>query len=89
VGTIAGKRIAVTIPPLTQNGRTIRLAGLGMPRLESRKGHGDLLVKVRLVIPEEITEEQKALYEAVARGAQGREDGGVKVKGRRKMEGGR
>jgi len=63
VGTIAGKRIAVTIPPLTQNGRTIRLAGLGMPRLESRKGHGDLLVKVRLVIPEEITEEQKALYE--------------------------
>jgi DnaJ-class molecular chaperone len=63
VGTIAGKRIAVTIPPLTQNGRTIRLAGLGMPKLESRKGHGDLLVKVRLVIPEKLTDEERALFE--------------------------
>ncbi len=78
VGTIAGKRIAVTIPPLTQNGRTIRLAGLGMPRLESRKGHGDLLVKVRLVIPEEITEEQKALYEQL-RAARRAEKAGAKA----------
>jgi DnaJ-class molecular chaperone len=62
VGTIAGKRIAVTIPALTQNGRTIRLAGLGMPKLE-RKGSGDLLVKVRLVIPENLTDEERALYE--------------------------
>jgi DnaJ-class molecular chaperone len=61
--TIAGKRIAVTIPPLTQNGRAIRLAGLGMPKLESRAGHGDLLVKVRLVIPEKLTDEERALFE--------------------------
>ncbi len=62
VGTIAGKRIAVTVPPLTQNGRTIRLAGLGMPKLEG-KGAGDLLVKVRLAIPEQISDEERALFE--------------------------
>ena len=62
VQTIAGKRIAVTIPPLTQNGRTIRLSGLGMPRLGG-KGAGGLLVKARIVIPEEVTEEQKQLYQ--------------------------
>ena len=62
VATIGGKRIAVTIPPLTQNGRTIRLTGLGMPKLDG-KGHGDLLVKVRLVIPEQVTDEEIALFE--------------------------
>lgn len=62
VQTIAGKRIAVTIPPMTQNGRTIRLSRLGMPKLGG-KGSGDLLVKVRIVIPEELTDEQKELYE--------------------------
>jgi len=62
VGTIAEKRIAVTIPPLTQNGRTIRLSGLGMPKLGG-KGHGDLLVKVRIMIPEKLTDEERALYE--------------------------
>ena len=53
----------MTVPPLTQNGRAIRLAGLGMPKLESRKGHGDLLVKVRLAIPEKLTDEERALFE--------------------------
>jgi molecular chaperone DnaJ/curved DNA-binding protein len=33
-----------------------------MPKLEAR-GHGDLLVKVRLVIPEQITDEERALFE--------------------------
>ena len=63
VQTIAGKRIAVTIPPLTQNGRTIRLAGLGMPKLDHKGTHGDLLVKVRLAIPEKLTDEERALFE--------------------------
>ena len=62
VQTIAGRRIAVTIPPLTQNGRTIRLSRLGMPKLGG-KGHGDLLVKVRIVIPEKLADDERALYE--------------------------
>lgn len=74
VETIDGRRIAVKIPPLTQNGRTIRLAGLGMPRLDHR-GSGDLLVKVRLVIPERLTEEERALYERLREARRGEKTG--------------
>jgi len=63
IETIAGKRIAVTIPPLTQNGRTIRLGGLGMPRLDGKKGHGDLLAKVRVVLPEKLSDRERELFE--------------------------
>jgi len=61
VPTISGRRVLLRIPPLTQNGRTFRLAGLGMPRLEGG-GYGDMYVTVRLRIPEHITEEERELY---------------------------
>ena len=70
VQTLAGKRIAITVPPLTQNGKQIKLKGLGMPRLApggtrpgTGKGHGDLYARVRLVIPESLTDEQRSLFE--------------------------
>src|SRR5438552_3136813 len=36
VETLNGKRIAIKIAPLTQNGRLIRLGGLGMPKLDAK-----------------------------------------------------
>jgi len=49
VATLKG-RVLLTIPAGTQNGRTFRLAGQGMPRMKA-DGAGDLLVKVRVVLP--------------------------------------
>jgi DnaJ-class molecular chaperone len=64
IETIEGKRIALTIPPLTQNGRTIRLVGLGMPKLDGRsKGRGDMRAKVRVVLPEKLTDRERELFE--------------------------
>jgi DnaJ-class molecular chaperone len=66
VETIAGKNIALTIPPLTQNGRTIRLGGLGMPTMDKKdkkKAHGDLLARVKVVLPDELTDRERELYE--------------------------
>ena len=66
VETIAGKRIALKVAPLTQNGRTIRLAGLGMPKLDAKskeKANGDLLAKVRVVLPEELSDRERELFE--------------------------
>ncbi len=64
VQTIGGKRVALKIPPLTQNGRAIRLAGLGMPHLDGKaKGHGDLLARVRVVLPEKLSERERKLFE--------------------------
>jgi len=77
VQTIDGRRIAVKVPPLTQNGRTIRLAGLGMPRLD-HTGPGDLLVKVRVVIPDRLSDEERELYQRL-REARRRERAGAKA----------
>jgi curved DNA-binding protein len=49
VATLDG-RLLLKVPEGTQNGRTIRLAGKGMPRLRG-EGRGDLLVRVRVVLP--------------------------------------
>lgn len=62
VETIAGKHIAVKVPAMTQNGKGIRLGGLGMPKLNS-KDRGDLLAKVRIVIPGKLSDKQRELFE--------------------------
>jgi DnaJ-class molecular chaperone len=58
VPTLKG-RVSLRIPPETQNGRTIRLAGQGMPRQTG--GSGDLYVTVRVVLPTKLTDEDKEL----------------------------
>lgn len=47
---ILDRRVLLKIPAGTQPGRTIRLAGQGMPRLKG-EGRGDLLVRIRVVLP--------------------------------------
>jgi DnaJ-class molecular chaperone len=49
VGTLKG-RVLLTMPAGTQNGRTFRLKGQGMPRFKG-DGWGDLYVRVRVVLP--------------------------------------
>jgi curved DNA-binding protein len=59
VSTLKG-RVRLTIPPGTQPGRTFRLKGQGMPRLKPKSGEpatGDLLVKVKVVLPTDPSEE--------------------------------
>ena len=41
----------------------IRLGGLGMPKLEGKKGRGDLLAGVRVVLPEELSDRERELFE--------------------------
>jgi molecular chaperone DnaJ len=53
------------IPEGTQSGETFRLKGKGMPHLRGR-GRGDLYVKVQVVTPEKLNEEQREALEAFA-----------------------
>ena len=57
VTTLKG-RILLTIPAGTQNGRTFRLTGRGMPKLKSDVT-GDLYVKVRVVLPAHLDDAAK------------------------------
>jgi len=61
VPTLKGK-LALKIPPETQNGRAFRLAGQGMPHL-GNSSYGDLLAKVSVVLPTKLSEEEKTLFE--------------------------
>jgi DnaJ-class molecular chaperone len=60
VQTLKG-RIALKIPPETQNGQVIRLGGLGMPHLGD-KGRGDAYAKVRVVLPTNLTSEEREKF---------------------------
>ncbi len=66
VTTLSGD-VVLTIPPGTQPGQTFRLEGRGMPRLKQPDQRGDLLVKVKVQIPRQLTEEQRALVEELAK----------------------
>ncbi|MGH2377671.1 MAG: DnaJ C-terminal domain-containing protein [Candidatus Limnocylindria bacterium] len=64
VPTLKG-RVTLKIPAETQNGRTIRLAGQGMPRAGG--GSGDLFVTVKAVLPQKLTDEERACVEKIAK----------------------
>jgi curved DNA-binding protein len=63
VPTLKG-RVSLRIPPETQNGRTIRLAGQGMPRAGG--GSGDLYVTVKVVLPTKLNEKERELATELA-----------------------
>lgn len=65
VPTLKGK-VVLKVPPETQNGRTFRLAGLGMPRLGS-SAKGELYARVKVVLPTQLTPQEKALFERLHR----------------------
>src|SRR5262249_34033503 len=67
VPTPKGTHLALTIPPGTQNGRTFRLKGQGMPHLGNPQQRGDLLVKAEALLPRELTDAERQLFEELKR----------------------
>jgi len=63
VPTLKDKTLVLNLPSMTQSGRIFRLAGQGMPIKES--GFGDLLVEIRIVIPNKLSTEQKELFKKI------------------------
>ena len=61
VPTVTGQ-VVLQIPEGTQNGRVFRLTGKGMPVMKSETT-GDLFAKLRVVLPEQIDDEQRRLFE--------------------------
>jgi molecular chaperone DnaJ len=63
VPTLAGPPVRVRVPPATPHGRTLRVRGHGVRTAQTT---GDLLVGIRLRVPDHVTEEQRQAIEAVA-----------------------
>ncbi len=66
VPTPKGTKLALKIPPETQNGKLFRLGGQGMPHLQGG-GKGDILAKVKAVLPTKLTEREKELFSELAK----------------------
>jgi curved DNA-binding protein len=57
------RKLALTIPAGTQNGRVFRLRGQGMPHLKQPDQRGDLLAEVSVTLPTNLTDEEKRLIQ--------------------------
>ena len=62
VPTLKGSKLALKIPPETQNGKVFRLTGQGMPRLNGT-ARGDMLARVSVVLPTNLSEKERRLFE--------------------------
>jgi DnaJ-class molecular chaperone len=61
VATLKG-RVLLKIPAGTQNGRSFRLKGQGMPRFKG-EGAGELYVRVRVILPTDLSDRAKEAAE--------------------------
>jgi DnaJ-class molecular chaperone len=64
VPTVKGS-VAMRVPAGSQNGRTLRLGGQGMPQLRGEK-RGDLYVKLNAVLPTTLNDQQRDLFQQLA-----------------------
>jgi curved DNA-binding protein len=58
--------INVNIPKESQNGKVLRLQGLGMPKYGKANQFGDLYAKLNIEIPTELTDEEIKLFKELA-----------------------
>ncbi len=61
-------KVTLKVPAGTQSGKVLRVRGRGVPSGNGRNAGkpGDLLVKIEVVVPTELTDEQRAAIESLA-----------------------
>lgn len=60
-----GGRLSLKIPPDSQTGRVMRLRGKGFPG-RSKEPAGDMLYELKVLAPESLTEDERALFRDLA-----------------------
>lgn len=65
VPTMTGK-VKIKVPPESQPGKVMRLAGYGMPVFQSENRKGDLFVTLQVTLPEKLGNEEKKLFQELA-----------------------
>jgi curved DNA-binding protein len=58
--------VKMKLPAGTQNGQKLRLRGKGLPKRAENES-GDLYVRIEIVVPQKISEKEKALWEELAK----------------------
>jgi curved DNA-binding protein len=65
VRTMKGN-IKIDIAKETDNGKTLRLKGMGMPKFGKENEFGDLYVKVKIILPKNLTETELELFKQLS-----------------------
>ena len=65
VQTLDGSTVRLKVPPMTNQGRTFRVRGRGMPTVGKPDERGDLYVSVQLQLPAVLSDEARSHYEAL------------------------
>ena len=66
VPTLGGGRVKLRVPPGTNNGKQFRLRGQGLPKGRSGE-RGDLYAVVVVQLPQQVSDEERALWEKLRR----------------------
>ena len=62
VTTLDGKRLNIIIPKETENGKILKVKGMGMNK-SGRTERGDMFVRINVTIPKNLTNEETKLFE--------------------------
>jgi len=57
---------SINIPAETQNGKVLRMKGLGMPLYNQKNKNGDLYLKINIEIPQQLTDEEITLFKRLS-----------------------
>jgi curved DNA-binding protein len=63
VPVMGGKTVTLKVAPGSQNGRTQRISGQGMPRLRAPESRGDLFITLEVALPTQLSERERELVE--------------------------
>ena len=58
--------VKIKVPPESQPGKVMRLAGYGMPVFQSENRKGDLFVTLQVSLPEKLSDDEKKLFRELA-----------------------
>lgn len=61
--TIDGKLVSLTIPKGSDSGKVLKMRGQGLRKPGSSSARGDLLVKLKIITPKNLTDEELELFE--------------------------
>ena len=78
VTTPDGRTLALSIPAQTQDGRSFRLRGQGMPRLGKSPAKGDLHAEVHAELPTHLSARERELLEEFQRAGAGTAGAGTR-----------
>ncbi len=67
VGTLDGKKIRLKIPAGTQNNKSFRIKDAGIPFLHTPTRKGDLYIKIRVTVPENLNSKARDLLAQLAK----------------------